>query len=161
MAASLAGVMPGRRKARWACSIGLVANHGHGIDAAIAAGLEQQRHVEHHQLGSGAAGAPQEPLLARAHQRMHDGFERAQPIGLADHRPTEHGAVDAAGGAATAGESRDHGCDRLPSGCEQGVHLGVGIEHRHAERSEPVGGAALAHGDRAGEAEHDHASRTP
>ena len=44
---------------------------------------------------------------------------------------------------------------------QQRVDLGVGIEHRHAEGAEAIGGTALAHGDRAGQPEQDHAASTP
>ena len=137
-------------------------DHGHGVDAPVAAGLEQERHVEHDQLAPrpgrpGAGSAPGWPGPAGGRWPPADAARRAArappcPARLRSMPPAE---------PRQPGNAAATGATASPPGANMSVHLGVGVEHRHAEGPEAVGGPALAHGDRPGEAEQDHVSSTP
>ena len=50
-------------------------HHHHRIDAAVAAGLEQQRDIEHHDRRALGFRLRQEPSLGVLDHRMHDRLE--------------------------------------------------------------------------------------
>ena len=125
----------------------------HRIDAFLAAGLEQQRNVEHDGARAFRVSAREEPLRHRAHQRMHDRFEPLDRVRIADELFGELSAVDPAVGR-HAGKRRLDRPDRLA--LIEPVHHRVGIVHRHAGLAKEVRGGRLAHADRAGEAEDEH-----
>ena len=67
------------------------ADHRHLVDAALAAGLEQQRHVEHDERRGGMVAQERGALLA--YRRVDDRFEQLHRLGLAQHRLGKRGAV--------------------------------------------------------------------
>ena len=83
-------------------------------------------------------------------------LEPAQRRRVAEHAPAQPPAVDAAGLVAHPGKCRLDRADRGAARAEQPMHRGIGIEQRHAEPPQHRRGGALAHADRAGEAEDDH-----
>ena len=67
------------------------------IHARMAAGLEQQRNVQHDHLGAVRARVFQEPALLVGHQRMDDGFQLLERgLVIAGDVPGQLRAVDAA-----------------------------------------------------------------
>ena len=64
-----------------------------GVHRLLAAGLEQQRNVEHDDVG--VLRLFEEAMTALRDQGMDDGFQPLQLIGVADDAGAERGAVDA------------------------------------------------------------------
>ena len=89
---------------------------------------------------------------------MQDAFEPAQRLGLPKNPGAQRSSVDAAGLVPRPGEGLFHKADRSTSGRQQTMHLGVGVEQRQAHAPEHCRRGALAHPDRAGQAEDDHRS---
>jgi hypothetical protein len=68
-------------------------DHHHGVDALLAAGLEQERNVEHYDVVAARLGLRQEPL-SEAAQRVHDCFEPLERSRIDED--VASGAVDGA-----------------------------------------------------------------
>src|SRR3546814_7687614 len=77
---------------------------------------------------------------------------------MTEHAGTEFLAIDAArsGGA---GKARLDRRDQRAARPLQPMHLGIGVEHRHAFAFEHRGRGRLAHADRAGEPEDEGAAK--
>ena len=103
-----------------------------------------------------AAGPGDKPRFGGAHHRMQDAFEPAQRLGLAEHPLAEALAIDAAGLVLHLREGRLDLPHRRAARRQQPVHHRIGVEQPHPEPPQHVGGRALAHADRTGEAENDH-----
>ena len=69
-------------------------HHHDGVDPPVAAGLEQQRNVEHHDRARRAARASAGSAPRLAHQRMHDGLEAGKAAGSPSTPGRELAAVD-------------------------------------------------------------------
>ena len=88
---------------------------------------------------------------------MKQGFEPGERSVVPEHGATERPAVD----GAAPHRVRERFGDRREAGAAGGerlVDLGVGVEYRRAEAREHARRFALAHGDRAGEADPQRAS---
>ena len=147
-----------RRRARMRC-ICTCARRRHdddAIDALIAAGLQQQRDVEHHGTSAPPPGARDEGTLLLPHHRVQD----APPAGSAPPDcpappdatppgPPRRRAPCPGNAAAIARTARP------PRACNP-VHRGIRVEHRDARPAERRGGRRLPHADAAGQAEDDH-----
>ncbi len=88
-----------------------------------------------------------------AHQGMDQGFEAAQALGVAEHDGAQRRAIDRAVGAERPGKGLADGGGRSAARAVERMHAGIGVVDRHAARPEHRRGGALAHADRAGEAE--------
>ncbi len=97
----------------------------------------------------------EEGLALTRHGGMDERLEPAQLDGLVEHAFGERGTVDAGGTGRPREPGLDLGDQRAFRALEA-VDDGVGIEHRHAFGREHPRDGALAHADRAGEAESDH-----
>ena len=125
------------------------------IGPPLAAGFEQQRHIQHHGTDAGAPGAGEKATLGGAHQRMHDALQAPECPWFAHHRRAQGGAVDDAV-ADRAGKRCRNRPHRAPTGALQCMHGGVGIEHRNPGTAKTGGGGGFAHADAAGEPDHAH-----
>ena len=152
-ASSFAGVMPGRAEHARPLHLFRRAHHHGDIDAGSGIGLEQERDLEHGELGALPLLLAQEIELGLHHHRMHDGFELFQLLGRAGHLLREQRPVDLAlaHGRWKRGFDRRHRLALI-----EPVHLGVGVAHRHAALAEVLGRGGLAHADRAGETDDQH-----
>ena len=136
-----------------------VARAGDGdgaVDAAVAAGLEEQGNVQQHGAAVGAEGPAAELLLLLADQRVHDGFQPAHGGVVAQDLGAEFGAVEHAV-VHRAGEGFGEGGNGAAVAGLQAVDGFVGVEAGDAVGGEHFGGGGFAHADAAGEAEDDHA----
>lgn len=130
------------------------------VAAPLAAAFEQERDVEHDQLLAQSRHPAAEAALVGAHQRMKDCFEPAQSALVAEDATAELAPVD----AVFSGGPRERGLDkrhRRATRTEQAVNAGIGVMDRHAQPAKHIGGRALAHADRAREAQDDHLSDGP
>jgi len=112
-----------------ALHLGWRRHHDRGIDTAVAAGLEQQRNIEHDNLGAGGLSVPQELLLGAPHQRMHDGLEPLQRRRIAHHLSAERHAIDLAAPGRAGKRRLDQ---RRGFALVKPMDRGVGVVHRHA-----------------------------
>lgn len=156
------GGQPGRAHARTPQdTLGLkeggARHHRHPVATALAAGLEQQRDIEHHQIGTAPGMALQKLPLGRPHQRMQDRFEAAERLPVAEHAPTQLAAIDRAVFQDSRKRRLDR-CHRLAAGAEQRMHGRIGIVHGNAHPAQHRRRRAFAHADRAGETEYFHGS---
>ena len=156
IAAKRCSVMPGRRITRCALQPRRRGDDEHVSQRRSPAGLEQQRDVEHHQPRAARRGRATKRRSARAHQRMQDRFQPAQLRRVAENaRPSAARSMPPAS-LRTPGKRRLDGRDRGAARRQQPMHRGVGVVQRHAEPPQHRRGGALAHADRAGQAEDDH-----
>ena len=136
-----------------ALSFGRRTDNDDGVDALFAAPLQQQRDLDNGHGGTLRRLAAQKGALGLQHQGMDNGFEALEFAGLRQQRCGELLAIDLASG-------RGAGKSRLD--CRHGgalvelVHLGVGIAHSNAKRTQTRGDGGLAHADGAGEANDQH-----
>ena len=161
IAASRSAVMPGRASTRWRCRKARRADHRDRIDQALAAGLEQQRDVEHHERPARRRGSARESAARRAHQRMEDRLQARQRRRVAEHPPAERLPVDRAVARRSRGTPRRPAATAAPPGpsrrCTAASASNTGTPSaRNIWRR-----GRLAHRDRAGEAEHDHRDQPP
>ena len=156
IASICSAVMPRRRRTRAICT-------GRGADTTttmstrpLAAGLEQQRHVQHGGRGAAAAGVGEEALFHPADPGMQD---RLQPLhrrlvpdhGVAQAGAVEHAILD------RAGEGGRDGRQRGAAGRLQAVDGGIRVEHGDVGAAERFGGGRFAHADAAGQPDDPHA----
>ena len=136
-----------------ALHLGRRRHHHHRIDPLVAAGLEQQRDIEHHDRRA----------VARASARNCRSASRTSGCTIASS------CFSAAGSPSTRAPSLTR--STLPSAVVPGnaasisgdrlaliepVHGRIGVVHRHALLREQARGGRLAHADRAGQAEDEH-----
>ena len=76
IAANFSAVMPGRARTRARCTAGR-GDDEDGVAAPLAAGLEQERDVEHRDRRARRDRGGEERVSLGAHQRMHDRLELA------------------------------------------------------------------------------------
>lgn len=96
-------------------------------------GFEQQRDIEHDQVGSAAAapGQPlQEPFAVLANQRMQDCLELAQTIGPFEDDFAQLSAAQPAIRPWPHPKSRRDGRHGSPARAEKPVHHRIGIVNR-------------------------------
>ena len=137
-------------------------DHGHRVDAALAAGLEQQRDVEHARAGRrrGRPGAGNGPRLART-SGWTIASSRRSAGGSAEHPPAERAAVDPAVGPRQPGKAAATGATAAPPGAAARAP-----RRRHrtpARRRRGTRSAArlLPMAIEPVRPEHDHAASTP
>ena len=128
-------------------------HHHHRVDPRIAAGLEQERNVEHRDRLAARLRLRQKFPLRLVHQRMHDRLQPPERIRIAQHARAELHAVDLAA-RHRAGKRRLDQRHRLAF--VQTMHHRIGVMHRHARFGEEARGGGFAHSERAGQAEHEH-----
>src|SRR5690349_1049472 len=87
---------------------------------------------------------------------MKDAFEPLQRRRIAEDARTQLAAIDAALPIGNAGKDRDHSRHRGAPRRQEAMDGGVAVVDGYAEPAKHRGGRALAHADRAGEAENDH-----
>ena len=118
----------------------------------------KQRDIEHDQRRSGIVG--QEGTAHFRHFGMDDGLELPECIGIAEHGGAQFLPVDSLrpGGA---GEGTFDRRDAGTAWALQFVHGGIGIEHRHPQSAQHRCDRALAHADRAGQAEDEWFAHQP
>ena len=126
-------------------------DHDDGIDAFLAAGLEQQRDIHHHDRRAGRSASSRNFL------------------GGAEHRVNDRSScLIAAGSCTTLADSFARSTPpstacrkcRLDRGCRLAfidfVDGGIGVVNRHARLSEQFCGGGFSHPDRAGQSEYPH-----
>ena len=148
MASSFSSVMlpRARMRSRWISGDGR--DHHHRIDALLAAGLEQQRHVHHRDRRAGAFGIVEEFLVGGAQHRMNDLLEPLHRGGIVHHLRRQLGAID----LAVDGGARKRRLDRRRRlAFVELVNGGIGVVDRHAGLREQFCGGRFAHPDRAGQ----------
>ena len=109
--------MPGRRRDARALNGGVGADHRDLVDRAVAAGLEQQWHVENDERGGGVVAQKDDALLADG--GMDDRFEQSHRVGFAEHRLGERGAVHALLAGGTRKSRLDRGDDAARRPCSR------------------------------------------
>ena len=130
-------------------------HHNGRVDMRMTAAFEKERNIKRDDGDTVMPRRFQKRHLRLPHHRMHDRLESAPRFGVAEHRGAEFRAVDPLG----AGRARKCCFDRRErraAGSLQPVHLGIGIEHRHARTPQHRRNGRLAHADRTGETENDH-----
>ena len=155
---SAARSCPGRRITRSRCSQRRRRHDEHVIAAPLAAGLEQQRDVEHHERLA-PRPARRRRSAARPRAPADAGSLRAAatpPASPKTRRPSAARSMPPAS-LRTPGNAASTAAHRAAARRQQPMDRGVGIEQRHAEPPQHRRGGALAHADRAGQAENDHA----
>ena len=100
--------MPGRSSTRARCTSAGADTTTTASTALLAAGLEQQRNVEHDHAARLRFGLGQKSLSGLAHQRMHDRFEPLAAPAIAEHALAELAAID----LAVVGRARKRRLDR-------------------------------------------------
>ena len=120
------------------------------IHVRIAAGFEQQRHIEHHHTPTRRPRPRYEPCLCRPHQRMHDRLKTQPGARIGQHhraqrRPIQH-TVRHNAGKFPRNRRQRRAATRLHP-----VHRRIRIEHRHTRPPEDPGNKRLAHANPAGQ----------
>ena len=64
------------------------------IGPPLAAGFEQQRHIQHRGPGAGASGTGEKAALSRAYQRVHDALQALEGSRFAHHHRAQGGPID-------------------------------------------------------------------
>jgi hypothetical protein len=123
-----------------------------GIAPPFAAAFEEKRNVEDDDRRTTQPLPTQEALRLLANQRMDDLLEASERIAITEDTLTEKASVDRPFGDG-AGEGSIDRAHRAAAVGEQTMHRGIGIVHGDAEAAKHLGGGALPHADRAGEAE--------
>jgi len=126
---------------------------GDGIDAALAAGLQQQGYVQDdHGMAAGAGGIA-EGLFGAADQRMDDRLEALQRLRILQHHRAEPCAIN----PAIDRHARKGGLDGRDgvSGIEP-VNRRIGIMNGDPRLAEEGRGGGFAHADGAGKAKDEH-----
>ena len=128
-------------------------HHHHRIDALLAAGFEQQGHVDHRDRRAGALGVVEEFLAGGAQHRMHDLLKLLHRRGIVHHARRELGTVDLAVG----GRAWKSGLDRRRRFALIDLVNGrIGIVNRNAGLGEKLCGGGFPHPDRAGQPKDQH-----
>ena len=96
MASSFSAVMLPRASIALALDFRRSRDHHHRIDALLAAGFEQQRHVHNRDRRAGLLGIVEEFLMRGAQHRMHDLLELLHRGGIVHHARRKFGAIDLA-----------------------------------------------------------------
>jgi hypothetical protein len=129
-----------------------------GIDPHLAAGLEQQRDIQHHR----STGGPPRPLHEGAFigfdHRMQDMFQPGERLAVAEHGLTQRDSIDS---SALRG-SRKRRLDRFHRSAAsrlRPVHREIGVEHWDARPAEGSGSGGFSHTDAAGQADYSHPGR--
>lgn len=124
-------------------------DYSHCIADAIAAALEEQRHVEDGEPPTSPPGTGQKTALIGINQRMDDALQPIESRRVAEYPRRQRLTID---GTAPddSGKSRSDGRDGCTAVGEQGMDHPVGFPHRYAQAAEHPGGGRLAHGDGAG-----------
>jgi len=133
-------------------------HHQGGVDATLPHAFEQQRNVEHHQFLARESGTPQEGTLPSMDQRMHDRFQPAQRLLVAEDAGAQGLTIEHAG-LHDAGKRRLDAGQRRAARCLQGVDGGIGVVHGHAHLPQHLRCGRFAHADRAGQPDDDHLRR--
>ena len=100
-----------------------------------------------------------ESLARCLHRRVDDGLQCIELVGLAEHQRGQRIAIDYAVADAARKALSNRGHERA-AGPLQAPHFGIGIEQRHAGPLKHPGDGRLAHANRAGECDLDHAAIT-
>ena len=151
--------MPGRRSTRAAWMNDGAWTHAGGIDPRFAAGLEEQRHIEHHEAAAVPGGAPQEAGLVPAHQGMDQRFKASERSGITDDTGAKALTVDAGSPSLTGHHTGKGAADRPDGGAAwtvEPVHAQIGVVDEGATTGEHGGNGGLSHADRTCQAEHEH-----
>ncbi len=145
----------GARQDAAALDPGGCGHHDHRINAPPAALFKEQGNVEHDHRPRSVA--PEEAAACALHRRVDDTLEPAQLIAIGKHQPAQRSAIDTRRARGPRKGGLDRGEQRA-AGALETVNLGIGIEDRHAQCLEHRRHRRLAHADRAGEADDDHAT---
>ena len=122
--------MPGRASTRARCTSARRGHHEDAVEAALAAGLEEQRDVEDART-SAPACARGEGRAVGGDQRVDARLDPGEEPGVGDDRVAQAVAVDRTAGhrlRREVGERRGAGA----AGGVEPVHRGVGVPDRHA-----------------------------
>ncbi len=133
-ASSRSAVMPGRDSTRARCTSAGADTTTTASTLLLAAGLEQQRDVEHDHARAARRLLVQKSVRDRAHQRMHDRFEPLDRVRIADQLPGKLARDRSFRRPSRPGNAASTGRDRLAF--VEPVHHRVGIVHRHAGLAE-------------------------
>ena len=99
----------------------------------VAAGLEQQRHVEHHHVGARRlAPRSKKPARSAATSGWTIASSRFSAAGIAEHPLAQRLAVDRARPPPRPGTAASTGPTAAPPCAIERVHRGVGVVDRHA-----------------------------
>lgn len=129
---------------------------GHRVDAPLAAGFEQQRDVQHRHRHAAARAVRKETALGQPDEGMDDGFQAPQGRRVGEDAGAERPAVDTPPGH-DAGKGGADGGDGGAARREEPVDRRVRIVDRRAQAPQHARRRRLAHADRSGQAQHDHA----
>src|SRR6516164_10666374 len=91
---------------------------------------------------------------------MDNLLKPGQSFRIREYLSSEQGTIDPALGARNPGKRRDHQGHSRAAGPQQSMNHTVGVEERNSEPSQRRRGSALAHANRASEAEDDHRADT-
>ena len=144
--------MPGRARTRSRWTVGRRGDDENRIAARLAAGLEQERNVEHGDHG------------ADAETRLRKGFSSSRTSGctMASSCFMRSGLLRTGGSELRAvdGAVRDRAGKglldrRRGAAAIEPVHGGIGIVNGNAEHPENIGRGRFSHADGAGQSEHE------
>ncbi len=136
-------------------------NHAGGIDPRFAAGLEEQRYIEHHEATAVPGGSPQEAGLIPAHQGMDQGFKAGECPGITENPRAQALTVDARSPSRTDHHPGKGAADRPDSGATltvKPVYTVIGIVDVGTAAGKHGGNGGLSHADRTCQAEYEHGS---
>ena len=159
MAASRSSLIRARPSTRARCTAAGAVTTRVASQRALAAGLEEERHVEDREPAAPALAGREEAPLARADEGVEDRLQRGQRVRIREDLGAERSPVDRALGACVRpgiGKAREHRRHGGPAGPEQTVDRRIGVVNPCAASPERTGHGRLAHADRAGEPKDDH-----
>ena len=154
MAVELLRRHAGARQHALALHLGRRADHDGDVDPVVAAGLEQQRDLEHgHRGARGAASACRNARSAACTSGCTIASSRLKPAGSRSSAADSfwRSTRPSRGRAGKRCLDRRHRRARVEL-----VHLGVGVAHRDAALAEARRDRRFAHADRAGQSDDQH-----
>ncbi len=132
-------------------------HHGHGVAAALTAGLKQQWYVAYRKRAVARRCETQKTLLHGADNGMDDGLETVGGVIVAEYSLAKDSAINPAIRRG-AGKRRLDSRHCRAAGTNQLVNRGVGVEYGRTQILQHRGGRAFTHADGAGKAENNHGS---
>jgi hypothetical protein len=132
-------------------------HHGHGVAAALTAGLKQQWYIAYRKRAVARRRETQKTPLHGADSGVDDGLKTVGGVIVAEYSLAKDSAINPAIRSGAGKRRLDSGYRRA-AGANQLVNRGVGVEYGRTQILQHRGGSAFTHADGAGKAENNHGS---